>query len=624
MKAFQQIMREKAAWLRAGLALVFLLAAAGAFALLRTYMYTEKEPLYLTPTFGDLRGWELYRLEEGEKLPLSPEELLASDGVVCISRTLDAGWEAEGYTCLRLDGVAWQVSAFLGGELLYTAVPGSGASPDSVAFPGAYPGIQGRGEHVTVTLPAGYGGQQLTLALQRASDYAGLPMVILSSAGIDTADAVAVSARQIIPASVFLAAAVLLLGLLLYGAVQGRRDWPGLLLCLTAAFQALYHLRSFSLYLNVDSALDFPAVALVPALFITLPLVYLCACLEQVRWRWRLLALTPAAAALAAGACSIAGLPGAYDLSVLAQLAAVAAVLICTAADAGKGGSRARLFWCGAGLLALLLAVFWLLSRLGGGGFARRAADVFSLAAAGFWESPLFWCGTALFALCAFLSAEEAIRSAVQGQTRVLLLSTQLSALQSRIDSTRAAEEAIRLERHDLRHRLQTVAELAEKGDSQSILDFVQGAQRRLEGQAPPRWCRQPILDAVFSSCFRQAKQQGIEVQASIQLPDALPVDEAELAVALSNALENAIHAAAALPETDRRLCCKIISRPGLMLEISNPCPDEVRFDAQGLPLSTRAGHGLGVQSISAFCRKYGALLKYQWKDGWLSLRIIL
>ena len=210
MKAFQQIMREKAAWLRAGLALVFLLAAAGAFALLRTYMYTEKEPLYLTPTFGDLRGWELYRLEEGEKLPLSPEELLASDGVVCISRTLDAGWEAEGYTCLRLDGVAWQVSAFLGGELLYTAVPGSGASPDSVAFPGAYPGIPGRGEHVTVTLPAGYGGQQLTLALQRASDYAGLPMVILSSAGIDTADAVAVSARQIIPASVFLAAAVLL------------------------------------------------------------------------------------------------------------------------------------------------------------------------------------------------------------------------------------------------------------------------------------------------------------------------------------------------------------------------------------------------------------------------------
>lgn len=40
------------------------------------------------------------------------------------------------------------------------------------------------------------------------------------------------------------------------------------------------------------------------------------------------------------------------------------------------------------------------------------------------------------------------------------------------------------------------------------------------------------------------------------------------------------------------------------MLEISNPCTTNITFDGNGLLLAQRDGHGLGVQSISAFCKK--------------------
>lgn len=76
------------------------------------------------------------------------------------------------------------------------------------------------------------------------------------------------------------------------------------------------------------------------------------------------------------------------------------------------------------------------------------------------------------------------------------------------------------------------------------------------------RWCRPPVLDAVFSSYFEQAKNQGIRVEAAVSLPDTLPVDEGELAIVLANALENAIHANLELPPEQRELRCKMVGIP--------------------------------------------------------------
>ena len=200
----------------------------------------------------------------------------------------------------------------------------------------------------------------------------------------------------------------------------------------------------------------------------------------------------------------------------------------------------------------------------------------------------------------------------------------QLSALQSRMEAVKAAEHAICTERHDLRHRLQTVAELVSRGDKDTALDFLDAAQKRLVEQKEVRWCRPPVLDAVFSSYFDQAENQGISVEATLSLPDTLPVNEGELAIVLANALENAIHANLVLPPEQRKLRCKMVGTPGVMLEISNPCTAVVTFDSNGLPVAQREGHGLGVQSISAFCHKNGAVCQFGLTDGWFQLRLVL
>lgn len=204
------------------------------------------------------------------------------------------------------------------------------------------------------------------------------------------------------------------------------------------------------------------------------------------------------------------------------------------------------------------------------------------------------------------------------------LSALQLSALQSRMEAIKAAENAIRTERHDLRHRLHAVTELVARGDKDAALNFLNAAQKRLDEQKEIRWCRPPVLDAVFSSYFDQAQNQSIHIKAKISLSDALPVDEGELGIVLANALENAIHANMELPSDQREICCKMVGTPSIMLEISNPCISEVFFDNNGLPVAQREGHGLGIQTISAFCRKNEAVCQFELIDGWFSFRLIL
>ena len=222
------------------------------------------------------------------------------------------------------------------------------------------------------------------------------------------------------------------------------------------------------------------------------------------------------------------------------------------------------------------------------------------------------------------MSLFSSVQKEAEARHSAHLTALQLSALQSRIEAVQAAEHAIRMERHDLRHRLQAVAELVARGDEDAALRFLDAAQKRLDEKMEMRWCRPPILDAVFSSYFEQAKHHGIRVEAAISLPESLPVEEGELAIVVANSLENAIHANLELPPGQREIRCKMVGVPGVMLEISNPCAGDISFDGSGFPVTRQEGHGLGVQSISSFCKKNGAVCQFDLADSWFRFRLIL
>lgn len=187
-----------------------------------------------------------------------------------------------------------------------------------------------------------------------------------------------------------------------------------------------------------------------------------------------------------------------------------------------------------------------------------------------------------------------------------------------------AAEDRIRIERHDLRHRMRTLLSMLERGSIDETIAYLNTSIEALDNFKIVRYCQNPVVDAVFSAFFADARANNIRVESSLAIPHDLPVDATEFSIVMANALENAIHACLALPEERREIRCKYVIGPRHICQISNPVAKPVKLDENGRPFSHEPGHGIGTQSIVAFCEKYDADLNYKYEGGWFHIRIIL
>lgn len=220
-----------------------------------------------------------------------------------------------------------------------------------------------------------------------------------------------------------------------------------------------------------------------------------------------------------------------------------------------------------------------------------------------------------------FLALFEQLHT-LQTQERQQVFEAQAIMMERRVEDMHRTEEAMRIERHDMRHQLQTIASLAQQGDKEALLDYIGAAQDRLNAIGTRSYCTNPILNAVLSHTVEQAEALEITLELSVVLPDELPVDALELSIVFANALENAIRAVEKLPSDRRRIVCKSVPQPRLLLEVSNPYVGEVTFDREGLPVSGQADHGIGTRSIMAFAEKYDALCRFQAENGWFKVQL--
>ena len=207
---------------------------------------------------------------------------------------------------------------------------------------------------------------------------------------------------------------------------------------------------------------------------------------------------------------------------------------------------------------------------------------------------------------------------------RQRILEAQAGMMERRAFEVRRSEEKLAIERHNLRHRLQSVAALVQQGDGAAALEYIGASQQALDGTSRPRLCQNVVLDALLSSYLEHIRELGIALETRIVIPDTLPVDATELSTVFANALENAVQACEGVPQAERRICCTCVAEPRLMFEIGNTYAGAVTFGPDGLPLSERPGHGLGTRSIMAFAEKHGAVCRFRAENGWFKVQVAL
>lgn len=203
------------------------------------------------------------------------------------------------------------------------------------------------------------------------------------------------------------------------------------------------------------------------------------------------------------------------------------------------------------------------------------------------------------------------------------ILTVQMIGLKHRLDDYTVSSKRFKEERHDFRHKLRTIAALAEKGDLEIVKQTANTYAELMPEHSMENYCDHPILDAVLLTYLEQAKRKNIHVTTKLVFPDTLTFNEAELATALANALENAIQACEHVETSNRYIEVKSIIEPCFMLQVRNSFNGIVSFDEDGIPISVRKGHGFGTRSIATFCNKINAYYTFEAQDKEFTLRIV-
>ena len=137
------------------------------------------------------------------------------------------------------------------------------------------------------------------------------------------------------------------------------------------------------------------------------------------------------------------------------------------------------------------------------------------------------------------------------------------------------------------------------------------------------------MLDTILTTKSADCADLGITltcVADGAALDFMSPMDVAAL---VGNALDNAIEAAVALPDPDRRLLRVAVHRQDslVMLRFENYYEGELDFE-DGLPRTTKGGdnlhHGYGLRNIRQVSEHYGGTLTVHAEDGWFIVRVLI
>ncbi len=154
-------------------------------------------------------------------------------------------------------------------------------------------------------------------------------------------------------------------------------------------------------------------------------------------------------------------------------------------------------------------------------------------------------------------------------------------------------------------------------GNTAGALALIHDREDRLDAAKVQAYSPYPILNAALSVYIGQAEALGIPVDCNVSLAPKLGADEHDFAIVLSNLLENAIEATQEVPAGLRRISIGIRHRArAVVMEVVNPSVKPLVLDEDGLPVTRRKGHGLGMASLSAFMEKYGAYADFTQEDG--------
>ncbi|MCR5341737.1 MAG: GHKL domain-containing protein [Butyrivibrio sp.] len=197
------------------------------------------------------------------------------------------------------------------------------------------------------------------------------------------------------------------------------------------------------------------------------------------------------------------------------------------------------------------------------------------------------------------------------------------NGMRERLSATEEILSQDRTMRHDRRHFEALILSLIQDG---KVDEARKCLEERLsqEPRSSQRYCENATVNAAIMHYVTVAERKNIRVKVATNIPYNPGVDEMQLAIAICNLLENAIHACAKLPENERFLELTAKYKEQLLLEIVNSCDGKTELNEEGYPVTTEVGHGIGTRSVLDFVQKTNSVIRFIAEDNQFKVQMII
>ncbi len=165
--------------------------------------------------------------------------------------------------------------------------------------------------------------------------------------------------------------------------------------------------------------------------------------------------------------------------------------------------------------------------------------------------------------------------------------------------------------RHEMRHHMTALSGILESGDIQRARRYITSVTSEMDQMPEGRYSHNLLVNVIAGTYLNQAKAEGIQVDARLNVPPELPMADEDLSVFLSNMLQNALEACRRMDkEKDRSIIVQMRLRNNfLFIKCVNSTDDRKDHSEKADTETPGNEHGHGLVAMERIAEKYGSML---------------
>lgn len=204
------------------------------------------------------------------------------------------------------------------------------------------------------------------------------------------------------------------------------------------------------------------------------------------------------------------------------------------------------------------------------------------------------------------------------------LMKMQLLSIEKEVEQVKRSKQTLSILRHDMRHHLNIILTQLQNDHIKKAIDYIEEIEDLYDDTTIVTYCKNEMINSVISIYHDRFADKGITLNCDISAREVPPCPDTTICTILSNALENSMHALTEMDTEEKWVNLTISEKKNhILFQIENPIFQIPKF-VNGIPVSEKKGHGIGVRSIVYYVEQLNGQCHFSVSEHSFILRIII